>query len=412
MNHHNTLQQARQYLEDRLPDYVDLLRQMVGVNSFTANAAGVNALADLTANTFAGLGFTAEQIQSTKAQFGRHLVLTRQGSSRHTIGLVTHLDTVFPAQEEQENNFYWREEGDRLYGPGSVDIKGGTVIIYMILDALRAFAPAVFNAINWVILCDAAEEVDGSDFGELCVARLPAGETLACLVFEGGRVNNGEALVVTSRKGMATYRLMVEGRSSHAGTSHDLGANAVVQMAHNIAQIAGFTDYAQQITFNVGMVSGGTVTNRVPYVATALVEMRAFAPAVYEQGMARMLALPEMPQVASARDGYRCRTTVEVLNTIPPWPCNEGTERLFAIWQAAGEEVGLQLRPEARGGLSDGNYLWQHVPTLDGLGAAGDNAHCSELSADGSKDQEYARRSSLVPKAMLSLAGILKLTTK
>ncbi len=40
-------------------------------------------------------------------------------------------------------------------------------------------------------------------------------------------------------------------------------------------------------------------------------------------------------------------------------------------------------------GLSDGNLIWDVVPTLDGLGPSGDNDHCSERSADGSKLPEY-----------------------
>ena len=67
------------------------------------------------------------------------------------------------------------------------------------------------------------------------------------------------------------------------------------------------------------------------------------------------------------------------------------------------------MHPEERGGLSDGNYFWHRVPSIDGMGAAGGNAHCSERSADGSKDQEFALTASFVPKALLNVAGVMKL---
>ena len=88
--------QFEDYLTQNLPDYLDMLRRMVAINSFTANPAGVDALGQLTAEMFAPLGFTADTVPSVNPEFGRHLVLTRPGQSGRKIGLVTHLDTVFP----------------------------------------------------------------------------------------------------------------------------------------------------------------------------------------------------------------------------------------------------------------------------------------------------------------------------
>ncbi|MEJ2749244.1 MAG: hypothetical protein P8183_15265, partial [Anaerolineae bacterium] len=92
-----------------------------------------------------------------------------------------------------------------------------------------------------------------------------------------------------------------------------------------------------------------------------------------------------------------------------PWPRNEGTDSLLAIWQEAAAELGLRVVPEERGGLSDGNYFWDQIPTLDGLGVSGANAHCSERSEDGSKEQEFCEVSSFVPKALLNITAVLKL---
>jgi glutamate carboxypeptidase len=323
--------------------------------------------------------------------------------------MVSHLDTVFPPAEELAHDFRWREAGERIYGPGAVDIKGGTIIMYMMLDALRQVAPEVYNDVNWVLLLDAAEETDGSDFGELCKERLLDASPLACLIFEGGLIENGRARVVVARKGMAVYRVRAEGRAAHAGTSHEQGANAIVQLAEAATRIASFTDYQRHLTFNVGTFKGGSVVNRVPHEASALVEMRAYAPEVYEAGIARMMALPDQVGVRSANGDYHCRLDVEVLRKTAPWPRNEQTERLLSIWQEAGRLVGMKVEPEERGGLSDGNYFWDVLPCLDGLGASGANAHCSERSEDGLKDQEYVRRDSFVPKALLNSVALLLL---
>jgi glutamate carboxypeptidase len=399
----------RSYLEARLPHYLHLLQQMVAINSFTTNAEGVNRLGELTATIFTGLGFKAEHIPSTNPAYGRHLVLTRAGRTPFRIGMVSHLDTVFPRAEEEANDFRWREAGERIYGPGTVDIKGGTVILYMILEALREMTPAFYEDVNWVLLLDAAEETDGVDFGLLCRQRLEGPSTLACLIFEGGLLEDSKAKVVVARKGMAVYRVRAEGRAAHAGTSHEQGANAIVQLAHAVQRIAGFTDYERDLTFNVGTLVGGSVVNRVPHEAEAKVEMRAYLPDVYEGGIARMMALPQEASVRSADGDYQCQLAVEIVRKTNPWPRNDATDRLLRVWQEADNLVGLKVVPEERGGLSDGNYFWDVIPTLDGLGASGGNAHCSERSADGLKDQEYVRRDSLVPKALLNSVALLRL---
>ena len=83
--------------------------------------------------------------------------------------------------------------------------------------------------------------------------------------------------------------------------------------------------------------------------------------------------------------------------------------RLFEFWKKAGTELKIPTGSEERGGLSDGNLIWDAVPTLDGLGPWGDNDHCSERRPDGSKVPEFVEVSSFAPKAALNTAAILKL---
>jgi glutamate carboxypeptidase len=406
-----TIAKLREYLEQNLPQYLDLLQQMVGINSFTANAVGVNKLGDLTAAAFSGLGFTADQIQCRTPAYGRHLVLTKPGRSGLKIGLISHLDTVFPLDEELAHDFSWRIEGDRIYGPGTMDIKGGTVVIYMMMAAIKALLPALYDDITWVVLLNAAEETIAVDFTELSLEQLK-GNTAACLVFETGHLDPQGGRVVAARKGMALYRITVEGRGAHAGSTHARGANAVLQLAQTIQQINELTDYDRDITFNVGTIAGGTVINRIPHFAVASGEMRAFTPDVYDEGLAQLLAIPARATVASPEDGYSCQVHINLLHQTSPWPRNPGTDDLLNVWQTTGRRLGLHIDAEERGGLSDGNGLWRHLPTIDGLGPAGRNAHCSEHSVDGSKEQEYTLASSFVPKTLLNILAVANLVEK
>lgn len=405
------IEAVQQYLEQNLSNYLDLLNQMVDINSFTYNGAGVDELGEMTTAVFTPLGFKHQTVKAEHPQHGHHLFLQKYaGADAPVVGLVSHLDTVFSEEEERMNQFHWRVEGDRAYGPGTVDIKGGTLIIYMMMDVLRTFYPDVYNRVTWEVMLDACEEAGGIDFGALCRERLPVDRALACLVFEGGYMTDDNRFkLVTARKGMAMFEVTVNGRSSHAGSSHEKGANAIVQLAHTIQQIAKVTNYDKTVTVNVGHIEGGTVINRVPHLAKASLEMRAFNLEAYHEAIQQILATSNDVIEHSADGEFSCDVDVKLTHKTAPWPANEHTEQLYQLWAQAANSLGYGTERQERGGLSDGNHTWQAVPTLDALGPDGGNAHCSERTADGKKDQEYCTISSFIPKTMLNLQAVLQL---
>lgn len=398
----------KQFLEDQMPAALGILRRMVEINSFTGNRAGVNQLGRFTAQCFAPLGFSAEYVPSANPAWGDHLVLTRRGCSNKSLALISHLDTVFPPEEEERNNFRWQLEGDRIFGPGTHDIKGGSVMMWLVLSALQVQLPKLFADITWKLIWNSSEECYSPDFAEVCRAHFDGG-TLAALVFESeGRLDNIPQLIV-ARKGRGTWRATVGGRGSHAGGKHAHGANAIVQLGRTVERIAALTNYERGLTVNVGTINGGTVLNRVPHEAVAEGEFRAFTPEVFMQAKQDLLALAGPGEVHSSADGYACKVQIEILTESAPWPRNPGTDGLFQLWKQTADELGLALNCEERGGLSDGNLIWDVVPTLDGLGPWGDNDHCSERSPDGSKLPEFVEASSFVPKAVLNIAALQKL---
>src|SRR5207245_11109119 len=123
------------------------------------------------------------------------------------------------------------------------------------------------------------------------------------------------------------------GRGPQAGGERHHGPTAILQLARTVQQIAVLTDYARDLTFNVGTVSGGTVLNRVPHEAIAEGEFRAFTPEAYAHGKAALLALAGRGKVRSPVDGYACDVRVEILSESRPWPRNAATDKLAALWQ-------------------------------------------------------------------------------
>ena len=58
------------------PAALEMLREMVAINSFTGNREGVCRLAEYTADCFAPLGFQAEKVPAINSEFGDHLFIS------------------------------------------------------------------------------------------------------------------------------------------------------------------------------------------------------------------------------------------------------------------------------------------------------------------------------------------------
>ena len=389
--------------EKHLPAALDFLRRLVAINSFTANPEGVDEVARQTAAEFAPLGFAAELVPCATAETGHHLFLTHRGQGGDPIVLVTHSDTVFPPEEEKLNDFKWDERPDegRIYGPGTVDNKGGTALIWLMLQVLRDVAPEVFERTHWLVAANAAEEIIGDDFGS-ATANLCGGKARAVLVFEGGPVDERGWHIVTSRKGRSSWKLSAEGKAAHAGSKHHEGINAIDALARVLPDIAALTNASVERTVNIGMIQGGTVVNRVPHEAVAEWECRATEPAVLQQADDFFATLSSMAPNGAKLSAERTGHTAA-------WPGSVESEALFHLWHEAAAAMNLTAVSVPRGGLSDANHLWHLAPTLDGLGPFGGNAHCSERSADGSKLPEYVEPASFVPKAVMNVLALLKL---
>ncbi|MFQ3652168.1 MAG: M20/M25/M40 family metallo-hydrolase, partial [Gemmataceae bacterium] len=189
-------------------------------------------------------GLRARVVAARDPRHGPHLFLRRPGRSGHTLVFVTHSDTVYSADEEHAHNFIYRDDGLRVYGPGVADIKGGTVVAWMALDALAACHPEVFTAVDWVVASNAAEEELNPDFAERLIERTPG--AAAMLVMECGAdrppsSRPGPTLVV-ARQGRWSATIRCSGRAAHAGTGFWNGDNAILRASRLALALAALSD--------------------------------------------------------------------------------------------------------------------------------------------------------------------------
>ncbi len=359
-------------------EMLEEIRRWVAIESPTRAPAAVGHLMELVESEFRALGARTRRIPGRDG-YADHLEVTAPwGGDGPGILILSHLDTVHPLGT-LEDRLPFRIEGDRAFGPGIYDMKGGAYLGFAAFRALVLHERRTPLPLRWIFTGD--EEVGSPTSRDL--VREAGRRAKYVLVTEPAR-DGGKC--VTARKGVARFTMRLHGRPAHSGSRHGDGRSAVRELAHQILALEGFTDYARGITVNVGMVSGGTAVNVVPEHAEAAIDLRVPRITDAERLVPRFLErVPVDPDVTITVEGGLDR---------PPYEKTPATAALFEHARGLAREIGFELEDTATGGGSDGNFLADRLPVLDGLGVDGDGAHTME---------EHLLISSLVPRATLLL---------
>ena len=338
-------------------EIIDGIRRWVEVESFTADVEGVNRLMTHVAKCYTDAGAKVERIAGRNMLADHLAISSAWGGDGPGILVLAHLDTVHPRGTIKALPF--RVEGDRAFGPGIFDMKGGA---YLAFEAFRAIAAAQISTPLPIRLLYVSDEEVGSPTSRELIESA-ADHAKYVLVVEPAR----DGKLVTARKGIGDYRLEAEGRAAHAGSRHQEGRSAILEVARQVVAIEALTDYDRGITFNVGKIEGGTTTNTVPQFCHADIDMRINSLADAEEMERHLFSL------RSYDPDVRIRVTGQ-LNR-PPFEKNAGTAMLFDRAKALAKEIGFELVDCSTGGASDGNLTAHKVPTLDGLGVDGTGGH-------------------------------------
>ena len=374
------------FLDDRVDSdaILDDIRIIVEIESPSRNAAGVNRVLETIARSFEGTGATCEREPTTDSLGDILRVRCDPTRSEPGILVLSHMDTVHPIGT-LAGKLAYRREGDRVYGPGIYDMKGGLMLA---VAAFRRIAQAGRRTKLPITFLLTPDEELSSPASRSVIEREARGQRYV-LVTEPAR-HGGK--IVTERKGIGVFVIRTSGRPAHAGGDPDKGRNAVVAMAEIVLAINALNDPARGITTNVGLIAGGTARNTVAEECMIEVDLRFCDQTSAGEMEARIKALK------SSRPDIE--TTVTGKITRPPFVRGRGVDLVFDKAAAIAKEIGFKLESAARvGGGSDGNFtVAMGIPTLDGLGVDGDGAHTNH---------EYMLFSSIEPRTRL-LQGLME----
>jgi glutamate carboxypeptidase len=377
---------VRAELEPRRQDMIDLLGRLVRIESPSDDRGGLDRFAAELGSLFGDLG-PIERIDPGDTQRGRHLRLTLNGSAEpgaHAVALC-HYDTVWSTGTLERIPFSVDAAGVAR-GPGCFDMKGGMVVLYYALQALRARGLAPKRRLQVLFTSD--EEI-GSPTSRPVIEQTASGAAVAFVLespLPGGTLK-------TARKGTGDYFVRIHGRAAHAGVEPQKGISATQELAHQVLALHALNDYASGTTINVGVVQAGTRPNVVAAEAEAHVDVRVQTLAEAKRIDAAIRGLqPVLAGAVLEIDGGLNR---------PPMERSPAMATLFEKARQIAAGMGVDLQEGSTGGGSDGNFTAAlGVPTLDGLGPEGEGAHAAHEHVD---TESFPRRAALVAGLLVEL---------
>lgn len=366
-----------------LDKIIEGIRGWVEIESPTTNIAAVNRMIDRVQADLAGVPVTIERTPGRDGHADMITARSTGAGERPGILVLSHVDTVHPIGT-LSGPLKFRRDGDKLYGPGIYDMKGGAYLAFVAFcDVMRAGSARL--PITFLFTPD--EEVGSPTSREVIEAE--ARRAKYVLVTEPAR-DGGK--VVTARKGVGRFEITTTGVPAHSGSRHQDGRSAIKEMARQVLAIEGMTDYARGITTTVGMISGGTAPNVIPQYCSISADLRVRDADTGRELEAKILSVqPFDKDVKLAVTGGMNR---------PPFEKTPAIEALLKHAQQVARGIGFELADtDMTGGGSDGNFTAAlGVATLDGLGIDGDGAHT---------EWEHALISSIEPRLRL-MRGLLE----
>ncbi|MBU1567528.1 MAG: M20 family metallopeptidase [Proteobacteria bacterium] len=372
-----------EYLHSEEKNMFKLLEALVLQPSSSRSKKGVDAVGALVVESLQSSGMSLEI--DRQSEVGDHLLFRSSAchKSQPSILLFGHMDTVFPI----DSPFNWyKDDGEKIFGPGVIDMKGGLVCAVYAIKAL-AFC-GLLEKIPITFLCNSDEEIGSSTSYELINAE--AKKSLLALGFECGGLQ-GE--VVTGRKGRLGYKLVVTGKAGHAAFAGADKASAILEMANKIIALEKLNDLDRKIVVNIGTVQGGIGPNTVADRAEAEIDTRFLSVADASDTSERIVRIVTQCSVLG--------TKTELIKTGERLPMEQTPQNsaLFKIIQNEAQLLAIPCLEEMRSGVSDANTIAQNsIPVVDGLGPIGDCDH---------SDREYMVRASLPARVRLAACSIV-----
>lgn len=346
------------YFASRRGELLNVLKRVVALESPTSDKSAVDACAAHVVNELRKAGGRVThwpQKDIGDLHLVEYVPPALKNEPERALVLV-HIDTVWPVGKIATMPYY--VSGEKVFGPGALDMKAGVVMALFALGTLRQLNMTPNKRI--AVFVNSAEETGHAAAHAVIRDQARRSTLVLCLepALPGGALK-------LERKGRLVVRMEATGRSAHAG-SPEKGVNAVEELVAQIGRLKKLR--TGEVTVNVGVCSGGEKANVVPAFAQALLDVRFWRSADRER------VRTYFRELQPALKGAKVKAVLE--SPTPPMEKTRASTDLFARASAIASGLGQTLKGGRTGGGSDASIAsGLGLPTLDGLGPDGDGLH-------------------------------------
>ncbi len=348
------------------PAAVKTLERLVNIETGTGNAEGMSAMAQFLESELKAVGATVTRHAAVSPAVGDNIVGRLEGKGGKNLLLMAHMDTVYVKGTLAKAPF--RIEGNRAFGPGIADDKGGVAVI---LHTLKLLKQRGFQDFGKITVMFNTDEERGS-FGSRDLIQQLAAQHDAVLSFEP-TIAIKESLVLGTA-GIVYYKVNIKGLAAHAGAAPELGVNAMVEASDIVLRTMDLDNKAKDLRFNWTVGTVGQVSNIIPDQANIEANIR----------YARKSDLDELLKTLEERIAKKRLPQAEVKITVdhgrPAFEANaEGkriVEKAVAIYKETGNDLAVV---ERTGGGTDAAYAaLSGKPVIESLGLPGFGYHSNQ----------------------------------
>ncbi len=370
--------------EKKIVEYIDknniaavsLLEKTVNIESPTEDLAGVKNVGMIFGKEFEALGMKTRWIDMPAAQKrAGHLIAETSGKKGKRILIIGHLDTVLRGEK-------FRREGDKVFGTGIADMKGGIV---MLVFALRAMHSAGVLKDSQITVILTGDEEDNCDPISICRGDMIEAAKRSDLVlsFEGTVENTA----TVGRRGASSWTLEIESKTGHSSQIFKpaMGDGGIFEASRILNEFRTQLGGEQYLTFNPSLIVGGTTASAKNAEGNATGKTNVVAAKVVIDGDLRFIS---EEQKERARTKMRAIVAKSLLGTtskitffdgIPAMTPVAGNYDLLKRLDQVSRDLGFgpvaALDPGERG-AGDIAFISSLLPGLDGIGiGGGGNTH-------------------------------------
>ena len=370
--------------------YLATVEQLVDIDTGTGQAPGLKTVSEMLVKRLEALGATVQTTPASPST-GDNIVGTIKGTGSKSFLLMIHYDTVFGPGTAAKRPF--KVEGEKAYGPGVADAKGG---VAMVLHSLKLLQDQKFKDYGTITVLFNPDEEMGSAGSKKVIAELARQHDY---VFSYEPPDTDAVTVATN--GINGVFVDVKGKSSHAGSAPEAGRNAAMELSHQLIQLKDLGDKAKGTTVNWTMINAGTKRNIIPDSAVAEGDMR------YSDLSESDRVLADGQRIVQSKLIDGTQVTFRMDKGRPPLAKNPATEDLAKTAQTLYGKIGRKVEPIAMRFGTDAGYAYvpdsQKPAVLETMGVVGAGLH---------SEDEYMELSSIAPRLYLTTAMIMQLSAK